>query len=142
MKKFSFELEDVLEVRHFEEEAAQGELAKALAVETQIQNDLNTIASQYAATKAGMKGSLNSADYIAASQYYKLLDYQKEELLKKMAEANIVTEEKRKILLGIMQNVQALEKMKEEELRKYNIEVQKEEDNEADEINSIRFNNR
>lgn len=141
MKKFSFELEDVLEVRRFEEEAAQGELAKALAVETQIQNDLNTIASQYVATKAGMKGSLNADDYFAANQYLKLLDYQKEELMKRMAEANLVTEEKRKILMEIMQKVQALEKMKEVELKKYKVQQQKEEDNEADEINTIRFNN-
>lgn len=140
MEKFSFELEEVLEVRRFEEEAAQGELAKALAVETEIQNNLNTIASQYAATKANVKGSLNPADYIASNQYYQLLEYQKEELLKQMAQANLVTEEKRKILLDAMQKVQALEKMKEIELKKYKVALQKEEDNEADEINSIRFN--
>ncbi len=141
MKKFRFELQDVLEVRKFEEDAATAELAKALAVETEIQNNLNIIASQYAATKAGVQGSLNPADYIASNQFYKLLEYQKEELLKQMAQANIVTAEKRKILNEILQKVQALEKMKEEEYKSFQVESQREEDNQADEINTIRFNN-
>lgn len=141
MKKFRFDLQDVLDVKKFEEDAATAELAKALAVETEIQNNLNTVASQYAATKAGMKGNLNSTEYIAANQYFKFLDYQKEELLKQMAQANIVTAQKRQILSEIMQRVQALEKLKEEELKKYKAAAQLEEDNQADEINTIRFNN-
>ena len=35
-KAFKFELQDVLDFRNFEQEQAQNELAKALAVETQI----------------------------------------------------------------------------------------------------------
>lgn len=141
MKKFSFELEDVLEVRRFEEEAAQGELAKALAVETEIQNNLNVIASQFAQTKAELKINLSGSNYLQASQYMKILDSQKDELLNRLTEAKLVSEEKRKILMTAMQKVQALEKLKEEELKKYKAALQLEEDNEADEINSIRFNN-
>ena len=141
MKKFRFDLQDILEVKEFERDAAQAELAKALAVETEIQNNLKTIASQYTQTKTDMKGCLNPQEYFSSINYYKLLDYQKEELLKELAKANIVTEEKRKILTGKMQKVQALEKLREEEMKKYNKSLNLEEKNEADEINSIRFNN-
>ena len=93
MKKFSFELEKVLEFRNFEKEQAEGELAKALAVENEINNNLNTIARQYTAVKASMKGSSEFSDLIAQSQFYNLLNYQKEELLKQLAEAKLVTEQ-------------------------------------------------
>jgi len=142
MKKFRFDLQDVLEVRKFEEDAATAELAKALAVENEIQNKLNTIALQYTQTKNSMKGNLNGMEYISAHQYFKLLEYQKEELFKELAEANIVTEEKRKILAGVMQKVQALETLKEDELKAYKKALNQEEEDQADEINTIRFNNK
>lgn len=140
MKKFRFELQDILDVKKFEEDSATAELAKALAVETEIQNKLDSVASQYIAAKNDLKGGTDARSFIAGHQFYKLLEYQKEELLKELAEANLVTEEKRKILTEIMQNTQALEKLKEEALSEYNARVNLEEENNADEINSIRFN--
>ena len=90
MKKFSFELEKVLEFRNFEKEQAEGELAKALAVENEINNNLNTIARQYTAVKASMKGSSEFSDLIAQSQFYNLLNYQKEELLNNLPKQNLL----------------------------------------------------
>ena len=116
MKKFSFELEKVLEFRNFEKEQAEGELAKALAVENEINNNLNTIARQYTAVKASMKGSSEFSDLIAQSQFYNLLNYQKEELLKQLAEAKLVTEQKRDVLRECMKKTTALEKLKEKQL--------------------------
>ena len=98
MKKFVFELEKVLEYRNFEKQQAEGELAKALAVETQINDNLKAVAQNYAAVKAQMKGSLNFQDVMAQSQYNNLLEYQKEELLKQLAEAKLVSEQKREVL--------------------------------------------
>lgn len=115
MKKFSFELEKVLEFRTFEQQQAEGELAKALAVETEINNNLKTIAQQYAALKSQMKGNRNIDDIMSQSQYNNLLEYQKEELLKQLAEANIVTEQKREILRECMKKTTALEKLKEQQ---------------------------
>ena len=62
MKKFTFELEKVLEYRNFEKQQAEGELAKAISVETEINDNLKKIAQNYAAVKAQMKGSLNFQD--------------------------------------------------------------------------------
>lgn len=119
MKKFIFELQDVLEFRKFEEEQAQAELGKALAVENEINSNLQQIAMQYASLKNQMKGSRNFEDIMSQSKYTNLLNYQKEELLKQLAEAKLVSEEKRKILQEIMQKTTALEKLKEKQLDEY-----------------------
>ncbi len=116
MKKFTFELEKVLEFRNFEKEQAEGELSKALAVETEINNNLKTIAQQYAAVKASMKGSKDFQDIMAQSRYNNLLDYQKEELLKQLAEAKLVTEQKREVLRECMKKTTALEKLRDKKL--------------------------
>ena len=116
MKKFKFELEKVLEYRNFEKQQAEGELAKALAVETQINENLKKIAENYAAVKAQMKGSLDFQDVMAQSQYNNLLEYQKEELLKQLAEAKLVSEQKREVLRECRKKTTALEKLKEKQL--------------------------
>ena len=119
MKKFTFELEKVLEVRNFEKQQAEGELAKALAVETEINENLKTIAQNYAAVKAQMKGSQDFQDVMAQSQYNNLLEYQKEELLKQLTQAKIVSEQKREVLRECMKKTTALEKLKEKQLAEW-----------------------
>ena len=119
MKKFTFELEKVLEYRNFERQQAEGELSKALAVETEINNNLENIARQYAALKQSMKGCLDFSTVMSGNQYIHLLNYQKEELLKQLAEAKLVSEEKRKILAECMKKTTALEKLKERQLEEY-----------------------
>ncbi len=115
-KKFVFELEKVLEFRNFEKQQAEGELAKALAVETEINENLKKIAQNYAAVKAQMKGSQDFQDVMAQSQYNNLLEYQKEELLKQLTQAKIVSEQKREVLRECMKKTTALEKLKEKQL--------------------------
>lgn len=116
MKKFTFELQKVLEYRNFEKQQAEGELAKALAVETEINDNLKKVAENYAAVKTQMKGSLNFQDVMAQSQYNNLLEHQKEELLKQLAQAKLVTEQKREVLRECMKKTTALEKLKEKQL--------------------------
>ena len=116
MKKFTFELEKVLEFRNFEKQQAEGELAKALAGETEINENLKTIAQNYAAVKAQMRGSQDFQDVMAQSQYNNLLEYQKEELLKQLTQAKIVSEQKREVLRECMKKTTALEKLKEKQL--------------------------
>ena len=134
MKKFTFELEKVLEYRNFEKQQAEGELAKAIAVETEINDNLKKIAQNYAAVKAQMKGSLNFQDVIAQSQYNNLLEYQKEQLLKQLAEAKIVTEQKREVLRECMKKTTALEKLKEKQLAEWKAAADYEEAELLDEV--------
>ena len=140
MKKFEFELEKVLEFRNFEKQQAEGELSKALAVETKINNDLKTIARQYAAVKASMKGSLNFQDIVAQSQYNNLLEYQKEELLKQLAEAKLVTEQKREVMRECMKKTTALEKLRDKKLEEWKTAADYEESELLDDV-SIKVDN-
>ena len=134
MKKFTFELQKVLEFRDFEKQQAEGELAKALAVETEINENLKKVAENYAAVKAQMKGNLNFQDVMAQSQYNNLLKYQKEELLKQLAQAKLVTEQKREVLRECMKKTTALEKLKEKQLAEWKAAADYEEAELLDEV--------
>lgn len=140
MKKFSFELQKILEFRNFEKQQAEGELAKAIAVETQINDNLKQIAAQYASLKAQMKGNLNIDDIMSQSQFNNLLEYQKEELLKQLAEAKIVTEQKRKILRECMKKTTALEKLRENQMEEWKAQADFEESEFIDELGTTRRN--
>ncbi len=140
MKKFTFELQKVLEFRDFEKQQAEGELAKALAVETEINENLKKIAQNYAAVKARQEGSLSVQDFMAQSKYNTLLEYQKEELLKQLAQAKIVTEQKREVLRECMKKTTALEKLREKQLADWKQAADYEEAELLDEVkNKINF---
>ena len=134
MKKFVFELQKVLEFRDFEKQQAEGELAKALAVETEINDNLKKIAQNYASVKESMKGNLNFQDVMAQSQYNNLLEYQKEELLKQLAQAKLVTEQKREVLRECMKKTTALEKLREKQFADWKAAADYEEAELLDEV--------
>lgn len=134
MKKFSFELEKVLDYRNFEKKEAEGELAKAIAAETQINENLKQIAFQYSQSKANMKGSRNFEDVMSLSKYNNLLEYQKEELLKQLAEAKLITEQKREVLRECMKKTTALEKLRDQKLDEWKQSADYEEAESMDEI--------
>ena len=140
MKKFNFELEEVLEVRNFEQKQAEAEVAKCLNVENQINENLQKIAQQYVAVKTLMKGSKNFDDIRSQSQFNNLIAFQKENLLKELAQAQIETQKKREILKECMKKTQALEKMKEIKFNEYKEEIKKTENKRIEEISSIKIN--
>ena len=138
MKKFKFELEQVLEIREFERQQAEGELSKCIAVENEINENLAIIANQYVALKKSTKGSLDFSEMMGQSQYANLLDYQKEQLLLQLAQAKLETEEKRKVLTECMKKTSALEKMKELQYEDYKLELNQKENRRIEELSSIK----
>ena len=138
MKKFKFELEQVLEIREFERQQAEGELSKCIAVENEINENLAIIANQYEALKRSTKGSLDFSEMMGQSQYANLLDYQKEQLLLQLAQAKLETEEKRKVLTECMKKTSALEKMKELQYEDYKLELNQKENRRIEELSSIK----
>ena len=133
-KAFKFELQDVLDFRNFEKEEAQNELAKALAVETQINDNLQIIASQFISVKNQIDASSSFEDIAAGNTRKKFLEMQKEELLQQLAQAKIVSEQKRAVLAEAMKKTTALEKLKEKEESVYKAEVDKEENDFIDDL--------
>ncbi|MBE6360623.1 MAG: flagellar export protein FliJ [Treponema bryantii] len=138
MKKFKFELEQVLEIREFERQQAEGELSKCIAVENEINENLAIIANQYDALKKSTKGSLDFSEMMGQSQYANLLDYQKEQLLLQLAQAKLETEEKRKVLTECMKKTSALEKMKELQYEDFKLEMKRKENRRIEELSSIK----
>ena len=136
MKKFSFELEKILEFRNFEKQEAEAELAKALSKENEIKQNLEMIANQMIVSNQSVDKSSSFDDVIAQSRYNNLLNYQKEESLKELAQANLVTEEKRSVLAECMKKTIALEKLKEKRKEEWNTAYDYEEAEEIDEASS------
>ena len=126
-KKFTFELQDILDFRNFEKEEAEADLAKALSKESEINSKLQNIASQFIVLKKTVDSTSNFEDIAVASTHKKFLEYQKEELLQELAQTQIVTAEKRAVLAEIMKKTTALEKLKEKEETAYKEAVEKEE---------------
>lgn len=133
-KAFKFELQDVLDFRNFEKEEAQNELAKALAVETQINDNLQIIASQFISVKNQIDASSSFEDIAAGNTRKKFLEMQKEELLQQLAEAKLVSEQKRAVLAEAMKKTTALEKLKEKQLEGWKEESDKEENDFIDDL--------
>ena len=139
MKKYSFELEDILEYKKFDQEQAEQEFAKALSVENEIQQKIEYIAQQYLITKEKFKNTKNFDLIISQNQYFNLLDFQKEELLKELVQAKIITEQKKEILQEKMKATSALEKLKELDKEEYDQLVNFEENEFIDDLATTHF---
>jgi len=139
MKKYSFELEDILEYKKFDQEQAEQEFAKALSVENEIQQKIEYIAQQYLITKEKFKNTKDFNLIISQNQYFNLLDFQKEELLKELAQAKIITEQKKEILQEKMKSTSALEKLKERDKEEYDQLVNFEENEFIDDLATTHF---
>ena len=133
-KAFKFELQDVLDYRNFEQEQAQNELAKALAVEAQINNQLQNIAAQFVNVQSRMDTYTDFEDIAAGNRRKELLDSQKEQLLQELAKAKLVSDEKRAVLDKVMKKTTALEKLKEKQLEDWREEEDRKESEMIDDL--------
>ena len=138
MSKFKFELQNVLEIRNFEQQQAEITRIDGAEEWVEINENLAIIANQYDALKKSTKGSLDFSEMMGQSQYANLLDYQKEQLLLQLAQAKLETEEKRKVLTECMKKTSALEKMKELQYEDYKIELNQKENRRIEELSSIK----
>lgn len=138
MAKFNFELQSVLDIRNFEQKQAEGELAAALAEENKINENIQLLAIQYANSKNQIKNTKAFEDVYAHNQYVKLLDYQKEVLLEELAQAKLVTEQKRLVVTECMKKTTALEKMKEIKLQEFKEEQKVKEKRQLEELAALK----
>ena len=141
MKKFNFQLEDILSIKKFQQEQAEIELGIALGEEQKINNKLEMIASQHAQCAKSIEGSRDFAEILSAQQYFNMLEEQKNFLLEELARAKLITEQKRKVLQEKMKKTSSLEKLREKELESYNSEKLMEEENLIDDIVTSRYRN-
>lgn len=140
MKKFVFELEEILNIRRFQQQQAEAELGKALAEEKKVQDRLDDLAARQVYVKNEMKGSVNFTDIANANQFYSYVRNQSESLLKELAELKLVSEQKREELKKAMQKTDSLEKLKEQQKDEYMADQKKKEMHEIDDIVTSRVN--
>ena len=138
MKKFAFPLEDVMKYRDYLQNEAELALGKAMAVEHDIQMHLDEVASQYAALAAKMRGSTDFNGIARANDFYAFLDQQKDYLLEKMAEAKLVSEQKRKAMQEAMQKTEGLHKLRERQFDEYKDAEMSEANDIADDMTNAR----
>ncbi|EPF27027.1 flagellar export protein FliJ [Treponema socranskii subsp. paredis ATCC 35535] len=138
MKKFTFALEDVMKYREYLQNEAELALGKAMAVEHDIQMRLDEVAFQYAALAEKMRGSTDFNDIARANDFYVLLDQQKDYLLKKMAEAKLVSEQRRKEMQEAMQKTEGLHKLRERQFDEYKDAEMNEANDIADDVTNAR----
>ncbi len=140
MKKFKFELEPLLRLRKYEQEQAQIELGKAVSAEAKIQSDLDTLAGQYAAVKKMGEGERDFTKIAEAQQFYSFVKGEQEKLFAQMAQAKIITEEKRAAFKAAMQKTESLKKLRERKLEEHNAAAKKEEAKFLDDISTYKYN--
>ena len=133
MKRFGFNLEKILKLRKFSEEQAKNELGKALGILAGIENNIKLNAqtrynasqkrfSSVSTNHLNPESSLNSI--IQWDLYIARLDQEKEELLEKAAQAELVVEEKREIYMNASRDLKVMEKLKEKQFAQYKKEYQ------------------
>ena len=140
MKKFVFELEKLLDLRKYEQDQAQIELGKAVQAEQKIQEGLDELARQYAATKKLSRGQTDFSAIAQTQQFYQFIKVQQEKLMNDMAMAKIVTEEKRGLFNAAMQKHESLKKLKERQFAAFKEEQKKAEAKALDDIVTAKYN--
>ncbi|MBQ4378891.1 MAG: flagellar export protein FliJ [Treponema sp.] len=139
MKRFNFSLQKVLDFREFEKKQAEAELGKAVAEETKIQNTLEMIAQEHASNVRTADSLKDVSGMMAAQNYFRLLNQQKEQALMNLAQAQVITEEKREVMREAMKNVKVLENLRDKRKADWKKENLKAEENEIDDIVTGKF---
>ena len=117
MKRFNFSLQKVLDFREFEKKQAEAELGKAVAEETKIKDNLDTLARSYAENVRAADEAKDITGMLAAQNYFRFLNQQKEEALISLAQAQVITEEKREKMRDAMKNCKVLENLRDKKPR-------------------------
>ncbi len=132
-------MQKILELREFEKKQAQAELGKAVAEETRIQNELDTVAQERIKNIQAGKGITDFATITAINRYVSFLDLKKEGLLQELVQAQLATEQRREAMKTAMVKVDVLEKLKDNRRQEWGSENKKAEAKELDDINNSRF---
>ncbi|MBO4320274.1 MAG: flagellar export protein FliJ [Treponema sp.] len=134
MKKFSYSLQKILDLRNFELDQAQMELGKVNAQIANVNNQLKTVATQkFQATKQA--DSLNDFTlHVQTQDFFKYLDQRKDALLGELVQLEMVAEQKREVVREAMKKAKVLEKLKEKKYEAWKNEFQKEEELAADDV--------
>ena len=134
MKRFSFSMQKILDIREFAERQAQIELGQAVAEVNRINKELEAVAQEkQRMIQMNLKAaSLN--EFLVHENYMKRLELTKERLLQELAAAQLVVDEKREIFAEAMKQRKILSNLKEKQFAQYKKEALVAEDNAVDDL--------
>lgn len=138
MKKFTYSLQKVLNLREFEETQAEIELGKAISYAEALRRELKILAERRLENSHRQFSVMDTILMQQTEQYVNYLDIKKEELLAELTQAELQIEEKRKEFLVALQNRKTLESLKDKQFSRYKKEVQRQEDVVLDDIANSR----
>ena len=129
MKRFSFNLQKLLQLREFEEKNAKTALAAAVSEAERIKNELKSVALERVRVNKTRNDTVDIRSLMAVENYVNRLDLRKEELLEQLAAAELTIEEKRKSFTAAMQKRSVLDKLKEKQFAQWRKESMSAEEN-------------
>lgn len=138
MKRFSFSLEKLLDLRLFREKEAELALGRAVSERNAVQIQLDDVARKRVSSSQQRRSGLSVQELLSIEHYITRLDIQKETLLEKLAAAELVVERARKIYVDATRGRQVLTKLKERKTASWHKEVLQEEADTLDDIVNYR----
>ena len=134
MKRFSFSLQKILDIREFAERQAQIELGRAVAEVNRINSDLEAVAQEKIRMIHQKPQEMTLNDFVVRENYMKRLELTKERLLEDLAAAQLVVDEKREIFAEALKQRKILSNLRDKQYAQYKKEALVAEDNAVDDL--------
>jgi flagellar FliJ protein len=137
MKRFTFRLEKVLQLRKFNENECKLILGQAISILNKIENDIKiTAVKRHNAADQRFNAGQDMASW---DMYILRLEQEAEKLAQQAAQAELVVEEKRALYIEAQKDLKAIEKLKEKREKEYRKETADFQMAEIDDLTAARY---
>jgi len=140
MKRFSFGLQKLLDLREFSEKQAKEELGRVIGVANAINIELKEIAGERVHSQHSRDNTFDINNFRAIEFYVNKLDVRKEELFEELATTELLIEQKRALFTEAMKNRKVISKLKEKQQKIWHKKMLKEEEEAIDDVVNARGN--
>jgi len=137
MKRFTFRLEKILQLRKFKEDECKLALGQAISVLNKIENDIKITAVKK--VDAAKQRFVSPMEMSSWDLYILRLEQETEKLMKQAAQAELVVEEKRAQYIEAQKDLKAIEKLKEKREKEYRKDIMNYQMAEVDEMTAARY---
>ena len=138
MKRFSFSMQKILDIREFAERQAQIELGQAVAEVNRINGELEAVAQEKQRMLQVKHKDVYLNEILVNENYLKRLELTKDRLLQELAAAQLVVDEKREIFAEAMKQRKILSNLRDKQYAQYKKDALVAEDNAVDDMVTAR----
>ena len=139
MKKFSYNLQKVLQLRKFREEECKIALGQAISILNEIENKIKETAFRH--HNAALQRYITPVQISVWDNYIIRLEQEAQKLEEQAAQAELVVEERRAEYLEASKDLKAIEKHKEKKQKEYRSEMFNAQMVEIDDLTAARLFN-